>query len=73
MNLVDKLIVVKCDKKEQIKRILKKGKYSKKEIEQIIKSQIPINEKIKKADFVVDNSKSINETEKQVNLIISSL
>ncbi len=73
LNLVDKLIVVKCDKKRQIKRLLKKKKYSKKEIMQIIQSQIPIEEKIKYADFVVDNSKSINETEKQVNLIISSL
>lgn len=72
LNLVDKLIVVKCDKKEQINRLLKKEKHSKKEIMQIIKSQMPIEEKIKYADFVVDNSKSINETEKQVNLIISS-
>jgi len=73
MNLVDKIIVVKCSKKEQIKRILKKGKYSKKEIEQIIKSQLPLNKKIKHADFVVDNNKAIKETEKRVKTIISSL
>ena len=72
-NLVDKIIVVKCNKKEQIKRILKNKKYSKKEIEQIIKSQIPINKKIKYADFVVDNNKTIKETERQVKTIISSL
>jgi len=72
-NLVDKVIVVKCNKNEQIKRILKNKKYSKNEIEQIIKSQVSINQKIKYADFVVDNSRAINETEKQVNEIISLL
>jgi len=63
-KMFDKIIVVRCSKKEQIKRILKKKKYSKKEIEQIIKSQMPLKDKIKKADFVVDNSKGIKESMK---------
>ena len=72
-NMFDKIIVVKCNKKEQIKRILKKKKYSKIDINQIIKSQMPLKEKIKKADFVVDNGKTLNETKTQVKTIISSL
>jgi len=68
--LFDKIIVVKCDKKTQIKRILKKDKYSRKEINNIINSQMPLNEKIKKADFVVDNGKTIKETKSQVKDII---
>ena len=70
-SLVDKLIVVKCSKKNQIQRALKKGKYTKKEIENIIKSQMPLKEKIKHADFVVDNSKTMKETKKQVREIIN--
>ena len=69
-NIFDKIVVVKCDKKTQIKRLLKKKKYSKKEIENIIKSQMPLNKKIEYADFVVDNSKMIKETDKQVRDII---
>ena len=72
-HLVDKLIVVKCSKKEQIERILKKGKYSKKEIKNIIKSQMAIKEKIKKADFVVDNNKAIKETRRQVKGIVEAI
>jgi len=68
-KMFDKIIVVKCSKQEQLKRILKKKKCSKKEIEQIIKSQMPLKEKIKKADFVVDN-KTIKEAEKRVRNII---
>ncbi|MBW2977176.1 dephospho-CoA kinase [Candidatus Woesearchaeota archaeon] len=69
MKLVNKIVVVKCGKKEQVKRILKKKKYSKKEIGQIMKSQIPLKEKIKYADFVVDNSRTIEGTERQVKKI----
>ena len=72
-GLVDKLIVVKCNKKNQVERALKKGKYSKKEIENIIKSQIPLKEKIRHADFVVDNNKTVRETEKHVKTIASLL
>ncbi|MAE42260.1 dephospho-CoA kinase [Candidatus Woesearchaeota archaeon] len=72
-KLVDKIIVVKCSKKEQIKRLLKNKKYSKKEIEQIIKSQMPLRGKIKRAGFVVDNSKDLDHSKKQVKDIISIL
>jgi len=72
-RMVDKIIVVKCNKKIQFERLLKKGKYTRKEIENIINSQMPIEEKIKYADFVVDNNKTIKEAEKQVNSIINAL
>lgn len=72
-NLVDKIIVVKCNEKEQIKRILKKKKYTKKEINNIIKSQMPLKEKLRYADFVIDNSYSLKETIKQIDEIINEL
>ncbi|MBS3102077.1 dephospho-CoA kinase [Candidatus Woesearchaeota archaeon] len=73
-KLVDKIIVVKCKKNIQIKRILqKKKKYSEKEIENIIKSQMPLKEKLKHADFVVDNSYPISNTENQVKKIINNI
>ena len=72
-NLVDKVIVVKANKKNSIKRILKKKKYSKKEAEQIIKSQMPLNKKLKYADFIIDNNKSIENTKKQIKDIIEKI
>lgn len=72
-NLVDKLIVVKINKKEQLKRILKMGKYNKKEINNIIKSQLPQKEKLKYADIVVYNSKNVRYTENQIKKIIQKL
>ena len=72
-RMVDKIIVVKCNKKIQLERLLKKGKHTRKEIENIISSQMPLNEKLKHADFTIDNNSSISAVEKQIAQIISSL
>lgn len=72
-SMFDKIIVVKCNEKTQIERLLKKKKYSKKEIMKIIKSQMPIEEKVKYADFVVDNSQSLKDAETQINSLIGSM
>jgi len=68
-NMFDKIIVVKCSKKEQIKRILKTKKYNKKEIKNIINSQMPLKEKIKKADFVINNE-SLADLTRQIKKIV---
>lgn len=73
LNLVDKLIVVKINKKEQLKRTLKKKKYNKKEINNIIKSQLSQKEKLKYADYIIDNSRGLRNTEKGVERIITQL
>ena len=70
---VGKVIVVKIDRDKAVKRILKKRKYTKKEIESIIKSQLPQNKKLRYADFVIDNNKSLSDTKKQVIDINKSL
>ena len=72
-DMFDKIIVVKCAEKTQIKRLLKKKKYSKVEIKHILDSQMPLKEKVKKADFVVDNSRSPKDAEKQVNFLLGSM
>ena len=69
-NLVDKTIVVKCD----IENIIKRSKrYTKERIEKILKSQTPLDEKLKYADFVVDNDKDLKHLKKQVKNIIKKL
>ena len=70
-NLVDKVIVVKCDKKNIIQRLNKK--YPEEKIEKILKSQMLLNEKIKYADFVIDNNRDLKHLEKQVKKIIQKL
>ncbi|MDP2939319.1 MAG: dephospho-CoA kinase [Candidatus Omnitrophota bacterium] len=69
LNLVDKLVVVTAHKNIQISRIKKIKNLSKGEIELIIKAQLPLKEKLKSADYVVDNNGSLEYTKKQVREI----
>ena len=73
LNLIDKLIIVKINKKEQLKRIKNKKKYTKPEINNILKSQLSQNQKLKYADYILDNSKSLKKTEKQVKKVVNEI
>ncbi|MCM8805007.1 MAG: dephospho-CoA kinase [Candidatus Omnitrophica bacterium] len=70
-KLFDKIIVVSAPLKEIKKRLI--GKYSEEEIEKIWKSQLSISYKKKRADYILNNSGSILETEKKVKKIIKDL
>jgi len=72
-RLMDKTIVVYIDENEQIKRLIKRNNLTKKEALQRIKSQMPMKEKVKIADYVIDNSNSLNTTREQVEKIWQSL
>lgn len=66
IELVDYVIVVYANKTEQIKRIRKRDGLTKVEAEKRINEQMPIYEKILKADYVIDNNKTIKHTEQQL-------
>ena len=72
-RLMDKIIVVYIDEDEQIKRLIKRSNLSKDEALQRIKSQMPMKEKVKMADYVIDNSNSLDKTKKQVEKIWKNL
>jgi len=72
-RLMDKIIVVYIDKDEQIKRLIKRNNFSRDEALQRIRSQIPMKEKAKMADYVIDNSNSLSKTREQVEKIWQSL
>ena len=68
-GFMDKIIVVYIDKDEQISRLIKRNNLPKNEALQRIRSQIPMKEKAKIADYVIDNSNSLDKTKKQVEKI----
>lgn len=70
-DLAEKIIVVKTLKENIIKRI--SAKYTKEKIENIMKSQMPVEEKLKYADFVIDNNGSIEDARRQAEEIIGKL
>lgn len=71
--LVDKIIVVYLNREEQIKRLLIRNNLTHQEARMRIDSQIPIEKKIKKADYVIDNCGSLVQTEQQARQIWQEL
>ena len=72
-DLVEKIIVVSLDEKTQLERLMYRNSLSKEEALQRIKSQIPVREKEKLGDYVVDNSFTQENTYKQVDRILEKL
>jgi dephospho-CoA kinase len=69
----DKVIVVTCNPEMQRGRLRARSALSEDEIESRIRSQLPNEEKIKYADFVIDNSGSIQSTHLQVETVYRQL
>ena len=67
---VNKIIVVICDKNEQINRIIKRDKITADMAISIINSQMSIDEKLKFADYIVYNNSTIENLYSQVDEII---
>jgi dephospho-CoA kinase len=66
---VDKLIVVKLDRKKQIARVLRQSRLSGGQILRRIKLQLPQSKKIAMADYIIDNNGNIKNTASQVKKI----
>jgi dephospho-CoA kinase len=69
---VDKTVVVSVSEQTQLRRLEEKG-MSREDARSRIKSQLPLEEKIKSADFVINNDGPLEETKKQVEEIYSLL
>jgi dephospho-CoA kinase len=69
---VDKIVVVSASEQTQLRRLEGKG-MSRKDARNRIRSQLPLEKKIKSADFVINNDGPLEETKKQVEEIYSLL
>jgi dephospho-CoA kinase len=68
-DLIEGLIVVTSDEESQIERLIKRNGLSKEEALSRINSQMPTQEKVLHADYVIDNSGTIDKTQYQVKSI----
>lgn len=68
--LVDKILVVATTPEVQLERIIARDKCSVAEAKRRMNAQIPITEKVKWADAVIDNNGTIQHTKKQLLTIL---
>jgi dephospho-CoA kinase len=69
---VDKVVVVSASEQTQLRRLEEKG-INGRDAQKRIKSQLPIEEKMESADFVIDNDGPPEQTKRQVEEIYSLL
>jgi len=70
--MADIIVVVTSTKKKQVERFVKKG-YTKKDALLRINAQLPLSEKIKKADMIIYNNGSLTELKNIVNNLVEIL
>ena len=63
----DYILLVSAEKETQIKRILSRDNRSKEEALNIINSQMSLDEKKKRSDYVIENDGNIQDLEKKVD------
>lgn len=70
---MDRLIVVASTKMQQIERLAKRDGLEEEEAQRILCSQMPVEEKLKVADFVIRNDGSLEETKRKAREIFQEL
>ena len=74
---LDRLVVVTCKPEQRIERLARRLKLdeqtARREVERRMAAQLTDDEKIKAADYVIDNSGSLDETRRQVEDVFGKL
>ncbi|MDD3223796.1 MAG: dephospho-CoA kinase [Clostridium sp.] len=66
-------ILVWVDEKTQIDRVMKRDNMTREQVTQRIKAQMSVDKKKKYVDFIIDTSKEIENTQRQIDKIIAAL
>ncbi|MGN7939584.1 dephospho-CoA kinase [Bacillus sp. 7586-K] len=72
-HIVDKTILVYVDEHIQLERLMGRNGYTEHEARMRIESQMPLKEKLKLADYVINNNGSLEETERQLRNILDTI
>ena len=70
---VDKVVVVYTDEEQQLKRLMERDQFTHEQAMARIRSQMPLSEKRLHADYVIDNTGTRQDTERQARAIFDEL
>lgn len=72
-HMVDKVVVVYAPAEMQLARMMERDEFDEEQAKKRLRAQWPIEQKKEEADFVIDNTGSREETEKQVEQLVRRL
>ncbi|NJL10774.1 MAG: dephospho-CoA kinase, partial [Calothrix sp. SM1_7_51] len=72
-DLVTEIWVVWCDKKQQLTRLIQRNNLTLEQAQARINSQMPLAEKIARADLILNNSTTLENLQQHIRQGINSL
>ena len=69
----DRLILVECDEQQQIERAIKRDHTDREEVESRLRRQMPLAEKRRFAQYVIDTSGTKKDTLRRVREVYDAL
>lgn len=72
-DLYEKIVVVYVPRPVQLKRLMERDKLTPEQAEGRLNAQLDIEDKKRRADYVIDNAGSPEDTERQVDRLLESL
>ncbi|HEY9836160.1 MAG TPA: dephospho-CoA kinase, partial [Vampirovibrionales bacterium] len=70
-DLVTEIWVISCSPEQQLQRIIERDRFSPEQAQIRINNQLPLTEKVARADIVLDNSSAVEALLKQVDLALA--
>jgi len=70
---MNKIITVYCSKSKQMERLRKNTSFTPEEIKGLLRAQLPQEEKIKRADFVISNEAGLRELETNTRKVLDKI
>ena len=70
---MDRVVVVYADQEQQMERLTSRDRFSREQALARIRSQMPLSEKRKHADYVIENTGTREETERQAREVFEKL
>ncbi|RNB70044.1 dephospho-CoA kinase [Brevibacillus panacihumi] len=72
-HMVDKIVVVYAPAHMQLARMMERDEMQEEQAQKRLRAQLPIDQKKAEADFLIDNSRSREEAERQVEEMLSAI
>jgi dephospho-CoA kinase len=69
----DRVIVTSCPRSQQVARVVERDGLSPADAEARIDAQLPTDEKVRRADFVIDTGGTFGDTNRQVDRVVERL
>lgn len=71
--LVDKILLITANRKIQTERVMKRDNSNEEDAQNIINSQMPIEEKITKSDYIIENNGTLTELKEKILTFLNNL